>query len=279
MGWGHPSLFGVLNGNGQLFVDCTFRIVPKPFYQCMIIMVYDAQTRVYVPVMYILLTSKTEDLYWHALHWVIVTAGCRLDPKIVSCDFEKALHNAVSNQFRSSSICGCLFHWKQALPRKMKEYKIDDEQIEMSMTKNCLGILTIIPQSEIKVKGIPFVRSCIPETEGRNKSKWNAFWKYFDRFWMSSPTFIKTWNIHHMDIDLLQNRTNNPLERYNRTLNSKFATAHPNLLSFVKALEIESRSQVKRLNDIRGGNAVAPELRGVTIPEIPPMYNNFVPPN
>ena len=41
MGYGNPSLFGTLTGNIQIYIDGTFNIVPYPFYQCLIIMVYD----------------------------------------------------------------------------------------------------------------------------------------------------------------------------------------------------------------------------------------------
>ena len=68
MGYGNPSLFGTLSGNVQIYIDGTFNIVPHPFYQCLIIMVYDVQTTVYVPVMYIFMTGKSESLYWHCLH-------------------------------------------------------------------------------------------------------------------------------------------------------------------------------------------------------------------
>ena len=59
MVYGNPSLFGTMNGNVQVYIDRTFRICPKPFYQCLIIMVYDLQTAVYVPVFYVLMTGET----------------------------------------------------------------------------------------------------------------------------------------------------------------------------------------------------------------------------
>ena len=57
-GFGNPALFRCFGGNQKIFIDGTFKIVPKPFYQCLIVMVFDNQTDEYVPVFYILLTSK-----------------------------------------------------------------------------------------------------------------------------------------------------------------------------------------------------------------------------
>ena len=112
LGYGNPSLFGTLSGNVQIYIDGTFSIVPHPFNQCLIIMVYDIQTTVYVPILYMLMTGNSESLYWHCLYWMIIVSGWRLEPFSVTCDFEKALHNTVTGQFKECTLNGCLFHWK-----------------------------------------------------------------------------------------------------------------------------------------------------------------------
>ena len=104
-------------------------IVPHSFYQCLIIMVCDIQTTDYVPVMYMLMTGKSESLYWYCVHWMIVVSGWRLEPFSVSCDFEKIQHNAVTCQFKEFKLSGYLFHWKQAIQRKIIALKIDSEQL------------------------------------------------------------------------------------------------------------------------------------------------------
>ena len=99
IGFGNPALFRCFGGNQKIFIDGTFKIVPKPFYQCLIVMVFDSQTDAYVPVFYILLTSKTERIYGHALRLMNEAAGNKLKPTSVTCDFEKGLHNAVLKAF------------------------------------------------------------------------------------------------------------------------------------------------------------------------------------
>ena len=114
VGFGNPGLFGSLLGKGfQLYIDGTFKIVPDPFYQCLIIMSFNKTLGVYVPMVYILMTAKTHWLYWHALHWVVVATKFRLDPFLVTCNFDKPSHNAVREQFKHVLLNGCLFHWKQ----------------------------------------------------------------------------------------------------------------------------------------------------------------------
>ena len=243
-------------------------------------MVYDLQTAVYVPVFYVLMTGKTESLYWHALDWIYVASKRKLDPFSVTCDFEKALHNAVRGQFPNSILNGCLFHWKQAIRRKMIEYKIDSEQIKLAMTQSVLDILTVIPRDEIMTKGIDYVRDILDAAckSQKDTRKWDSFFdKYFKKYWCSSDEFIKTWNICDSDEKYkeLQNRTNNALERYNRTMNEKFPCPHPSLKLFVVTLEEEGRDQVTKLENIRYGKVVPLKHQDLTIANIPDCYLNF----
>ena len=92
-----------------------------------------------------LMTGKSESLYWHCIHWMIVVSGWRLEHFSVTCDFEKVLHNAVTGQFKECKLNSCLFHWKQAIRRTMIALKIDRAQISMAMTKFILDVLTVFP--------------------------------------------------------------------------------------------------------------------------------------
>ena len=43
LGYGNLLLFGTLAGKVQVYIDGTFNIVPYPFYQYLIVMMYDVQ--------------------------------------------------------------------------------------------------------------------------------------------------------------------------------------------------------------------------------------------
>jgi len=58
IGFGNPELLPLLNGKVKAHFDGTFYIVPDPFMQCLIIMVYDSQTEMFVPCLYVLMTGK-----------------------------------------------------------------------------------------------------------------------------------------------------------------------------------------------------------------------------
>jgi hypothetical protein len=214
-GWANPKLIRLLKyPKCNLFIDCTFKCVPSPFYQCLIIMVFDHGSNVYVPVMYCLLSGKQEEIYFTAFHWVIAASEYKLDPLSVTCDFEKGLIKAVRDQFSGVAVVGCLFHFKQALRRKMIKLKLAEDVITVAMQANVIDVLTIIPHDEIETKGIPYVKNILGAMENYDNDKWEEFWLYFDKTWMRVYT-PSVWNITNVvdDVRDLSNRTNNPLER------------------------------------------------------------------
>uniref|UniRef100_H3GZT0 MULE transposase domain-containing protein n=1 Tax=Phytophthora ramorum TaxID=164328 RepID=H3GZT0_PHYRM len=150
VGFGHPELIRLLRySNAAIYIDGTFKMVPAPFRQCLIVMVKDLGVDVYVPAMYVLMDSKHQDAYWNALNFVIIQTGRLLEPATVTCDFERGLMNAVIEQFPLVKIMGCLFHWKQALRRKMVELRIPQDQIAAALSSGMVDVLTIIPVAEI----------------------------------------------------------------------------------------------------------------------------------
>ncbi|ETP17508.1 hypothetical protein F441_08102, partial [Phytophthora nicotianae CJ01A1] len=71
LGWAHPALKELLLYNSvSVFIDGTFRCVPRGFYQCLIVMVDDPARNMYTPVYFVLCTSKTETMYEDILHLI-----------------------------------------------------------------------------------------------------------------------------------------------------------------------------------------------------------------
>ena len=102
--------------------------------------------------------------------------------------------NACKLQFNEALFIFCLFHWKQALRRKMLEYHISKPVIsELLNSEGLMNILTVIPVAEIESKGIPYTRRTF--NENGNELKFDKFWKYFTNTWIVrySPT---DWNIN-----------------------------------------------------------------------------------
>lgn len=127
----------------------------------MIIMIYSQAHDLYVPIFFILLQSKDQVAYYLALQMAINGSGWKLDAKTKTCDFERALLNALNEQFPETETptVGCLFHFKQALRRKLLSYRIPHDVISNLMGPNGLiNILTIVPVEEILTK-VSFVKA------------------------------------------------------------------------------------------------------------------------
>ncbi|OQR86319.1 hypothetical protein ACHHYP_20496 [Achlya hypogyna] len=71
------------------------------------------------------------------------------------------------------------------------------------------------------------------------------------------------------------NRTNNPLEKYNRNFGDKFPAAYPGLLSFIQVTKEDASNYVTRLNDIMYGCRNPAQHAASTTPTIPESYTNF----
>ncbi|EGZ29698.1 hypothetical protein PHYSODRAFT_323186 [Phytophthora sojae] len=98
LGWADPRLLELLRYPGsQMFVDGTFRCVPRSFYQCVVLMVSDAASGVFVPCVYALTTGKTHQLYQKLMRFMDDGTGSRLQPGSVVCDFEAALIDSVTD--------------------------------------------------------------------------------------------------------------------------------------------------------------------------------------
>lgn len=114
IGWGLPDLIHEAKYEGvHLFIDATFKCCPIGFTQCLIFMVYNFPTDMYLPVFFTLMTRKEGDLYKHALQNIIAAADWKIFGKSICCDYEKALVQAAKMQFPEGRFVKCLFHWKQ----------------------------------------------------------------------------------------------------------------------------------------------------------------------
>ena len=81
----------------------------------------------YVPVYYILLASKRQEIYAFALAAVTKDSSSNFDLCSYVCDYEQGIINAMSDEFPDAAHIGCNFHWKQANRRKLLSLNIPGE--------------------------------------------------------------------------------------------------------------------------------------------------------
>jgi hypothetical protein len=92
--WGSPSLSSLLITNEIVLIDGTFHVVPNPFYQLLIIMVYDRISGSFIPALYIIAISKSENIYLRIYNEIQYILGVSWNPKSF-IDFEMGLIAAI----------------------------------------------------------------------------------------------------------------------------------------------------------------------------------------
>ena len=163
--------------------------MPVPFYQCLIIMVFDAAHKVYVPVAWILMSGKTEECCGQAFNW-LTSAVEDIDASYIGVDFERAFFTQLGTHFPDAKLMGCLFHFKQAARRKMVDLGIPDSEIKFAMARGMYDLLTVIPIDQLE-KGVVYVRTkiidfsselskSVKEEEEASVERWDKFWEYFE---------------------------------------------------------------------------------------------------
>lgn len=180
--------------------------------------------------------------------------------------------NSAKNQFPEAELVLCNFHFKQALRRKLVALRIPQDFI------TAINVLTVIPISEVRGKGIAYVRSKIDESG--QKLAFEAFWRYFISTWIDGYD-VEGWNIErlvsaHETAEFTQiNRTNNPLERFNRELNEAFPTPHPDMIHFIEVIKRISVEKVEYLKNIQRKRAKPNAHDEFRIEKIPADYYDF----
>ena len=104
----------------QLYVDGTFRISPRGYYQVLNIDGYYDDINGIVPVFLIPTSGKSEYLYnmiFNNVKKIIIASNINLSdiPKYIMADFEVGLQRALKTNFPNSLISGCLFHFVKFL--------------------------------------------------------------------------------------------------------------------------------------------------------------------
>ncbi len=92
--------------------------------QCLILMLFNHITSLYVPLLYLLMTHKNKALYWHAFNAIVAISEWKIKVRSYCSDSEvslmKQLEIAFGGGFGGFHI-GCFFHFKQALRKRLKD--------------------------------------------------------------------------------------------------------------------------------------------------------------
>ena len=227
------AMSGLLTNAKEWYADATFKVVPNPpFYQLFSIHAFakSGETITMVPVIWVLMSSRRK-LDYRLVFREILSIFANLKVVQVTCDFEAALWQGLREEFPWVKIKGCLFHFTQAVYRKIcaipglkRKYSKDIG------TKTFCRKLMALPLLPVGAITPTFDRL----TEDLNNARLQNLANYMRRQWISGRLFKpKDWCCYEQFV-----RTTNDVEgwhnRFSIGCNQKSNIPFYSLVDYLK---------------------------------------------
>ncbi|XP_078326514.1 uncharacterized protein LOC144622949 isoform X1 [Crassostrea virginica] len=203
------------------YMDGTFHVVNHPWTQLFTIhsFIRSGQHMKQVPLVFCFMSRKRKEDYYQ-----ILRAIDRLLPGEISLqgfvvDFESAVWGAIQDRFPWAVIQGCVFHWTQALYRKVQELGLQRAYNEKGDVHRFLRQVMALPF--LPPEHIEPVFHQLDQRARTNELA--AFMGYVWRQWFQSSTFgVRNWSVFMASV-----RTNNDLEGWHNRINSRMNSRGP----------------------------------------------------
>ena len=207
----------------HLLLDGTF-IFPVGYMQTIIIMYYDIIIEKMIPGIFIVSNNKTQegylDCFYYIKNYIDFITNFKEDKikfETFTTDFEKGLFNAfdkIFNKNKNIKHIGCYFHYIQNIRKYMQSNHLATSE-KKNIYNNMMNICKQLPFIKINYKKII---NYIKDKSIMNYDDLENFISYFEHTWIN---FFKDGTLN-LDDTNIKFRTNNSLERFNRTLKEFF---------------------------------------------------------
>lgn len=226
-----------LSSTSSWYVDGTFEYCPRFFTQLFTIL--GLKNGYYIPLVFCLLPNKTSLSYYQVFKYIKEECdelNLSISPKIITADFETAIHKSIYHAFPEVVVRGCRFHLGQSWYRKIQQLGLSAEY----QKKN--GNETEITNFLTYIFGLPFLH---PEDVGEvfafdlaeikpENEKLTEFCDYLVDNYIGENSHFPPhiWAEHSPSLQ----RTTNACESFHSKYNSSFYSAHPNINYFLNVL-------------------------------------------
>ncbi|CAI6357190.1 unnamed protein product [Macrosiphum euphorbiae] len=254
------------------FGDGTFRSVPTFFSQ--LYTIHGTKNKQSFPLVYILMVDRSKDSYIEVLK-ALKSAVSSLTPQRIMVDFEMAFISAYKDEFPTTEIKGCFFHFQQCLWRKIQSCGLQQtygDDVEFAMQIRSLSALAFIPTINV----IRTFEELLDSTYFlENDELLSPIINYFEDTWIGrpnrnnrrrSPQFdFCMWNCYDSVLKH-QPRTNNAVEGWHHAFNRALAANHVTIWKFINFLKQEQSLQEVKMEQ---------SLSGEPSPKKRKKYNDY----
>lgn len=230
----------------KLYMDGTFHCSPKNYYQLFNIIWREKKTGILLPLIFILMTSKSFFLYqdiFENIKTLLSNNNISIDFKkvFIMMDFEKGARKAIKKVFPKCKLLGCYFHYTKALWNKAKKQGLFKKEIfkDTYTLIFSLKIYVFIPTEE-KKEYLERLKNLYKE-----KRQFKSFLYYFEKYW-SVNDFL---NFEDCDRTDFIARTDNACENFHNNLNKLVGISHPKISFLIDKIKIYTKGQFDKLID------------------------------
>lgn len=184
------------------------------------------------------MTRRTIEAYEAALRYAntLIELDSQYTAGII-IDFENAMRTALKNVCPNIRVHGCLFHFMQAITRKVASIPTLFELVRNNDDARFLlrkfQSIALLPANKIKDEFASLVR----ETLGTHKfTQFATFVEYYKKQWINKVKPV------HFSVFNLECRTTSPAEAFNGKINKTFRT-HGSFFSFIESLQKEEAAK------------------------------------
>ena len=241
--------------------DGTFKTAPPPYAQ--IYTIHGVENNRRVPLVFALMMNKATADYqrlFQLLHRYTNRAANRVwSPRLFVTDYETGMLNAVATELPNTRHGGCLFHFDQAIWKKVKEYGLTRAYRRDQRVQDFIRKIMALPFLPVALLRINYnLHKAAHRRLFRRYPALNRLTRYVEFTWLNGPFPLLMWNVFDRHPRL---RTTNAVEGWHHRWNRNVARIRPNIWYVIISLKREEAHIHRVIRKIRANRPPPPQIR------------------